>query len=128
MSDERRAYPRIVEENTAIVQLRSTPRGDETVGEIFHCMSTDISAGGISLDVEHGMTTGSSVHVMLPLREPRQVFSFVGSVCWSASSDGAALHRIGVGFDRVELPNEREWHHAIETKLANAGAAGTNGT
>ena len=117
MEDNRR-HKRLPEENRVAVTVVSAQNAPELEGQTFFCPTSDLSAGGLKLNVPTPLPSGSLVELRVAITRPLRSFMHEGEVRWTRESAGKFPYSIGIKFTRLEGPNRALWEDLMNRKIA----------
>jgi hypothetical protein len=82
MPQDMRKHPRFRVENTAFVELASPEFGSRETGTIARCKTSDVSRGGLRLNLDQALPVGAILQVAVQLPVDSGALYLVGDVRW----------------------------------------------
>lgn len=122
--DERRKHPRITDRNSVAVTVLDAPATPELKGSTFFCLTENISAGGIMLNVGTCVPTESMLELRVAFAHPIRSFDLTGRVVWVEDPDEGANYPIGIEFTGARAGDLDAWRQIVTQKVSVRQAEG----
>lgn len=113
----RRKAPRLKRSERVFVRIMASDRHPELSGTMARCTTSDLSAGGLRLTLDHPVTEGTRLDLWLKLPEHPGTFLLTGEVRWVADGPLEDQRVAGVALtdDPETQPNDHsDWQQVLD--------------
>jgi hypothetical protein len=122
---ERRAYPRLKERAAVALTLDAelAPEPRELGWNAAFCPATDLSIGGIQVELHERLPQDSSVKMEIALEKPDEVFVHSGRVAWVHDVVDGVAYATGIAFADANGSRLDVWRGALMARYGAAAVA-----
>ena len=111
--NERRQAPRINAETNILVKIQSAPAARYLEGKSLPANSTDISLGGLCMQVVLPIPVGALLELKITFQDSSERFWLTGIVVWN----NPRTSTVGIRFNMADNPQLNAWKQAISRLL-----------
>ena len=110
--DNRRRHPRTPSHDTALLTVGRGNRSHSNSGAHF-CSISDLSLGGLRVDLETKLQTGTGVAILVVFSAPEERLTRLGKVAWVCEADADHPYDTGLAFSDAGAAQSHVWRDAM---------------